>query len=95
MKCYIKYLKRNYNKLHNILQYLMSHRISIKRAKMLREKELELQVMQRENKFIPVSRRHKKYLLQYKKQTSFIKRLKDRIKNTGGILPEHLQEKKA
>lgn len=52
----------------------MSKRISKDRAKKLRNKELELQQMQREGKPLPKSkRRQKKYLLQVKKQKGFFK----------------------
>lgn len=71
----------------------MSHRISKERARMLTEKELELRQMQHEGKTLPISRRQKKYEIMRKKQDGFLWRLKDRIRMTGGKLPEHLKEK--
>jgi len=70
----------------------MSHRISLERAEMLYKKEQELKQMQKEGKPLPKSRRQKKYELMRKKQDGFLWRLKDRIKATGGELPEHLKE---
>ena len=57
------------------------------------DNELELQQMQREGKPLPRSdRRHKKYLLQVKKQQGFLKYLRARHKDHGNTIPEHLQE---
>lgn len=70
----------------------MSHRISIARGKRLTEKELELRQMQKKGISLPTSRRQKKYELARKKQDGFLWRLKDRIKATGGKMPEHLKE---
>lgn len=69
----------------------MSKRISIKRAKYLYEKELELREMQRQGIPLPNSRRRKKYEMARKRQDGFLWRLKDRIKATGGTMPEHLR----
>lgn len=71
----------------------MAHNITLKRAKYLYEKELKLRAMQKEGKPLPKSeRRQKKYELMRKKQDGILWKLKDRIKNTGGDLPVHLQE---
>jgi hypothetical protein len=70
----------------------MSHRISKKRAIMLKEQEDELRKMQKAGQKLPKSRRQKKLELMRKRQTTFITRLKDRIYNTGGHMPEHLKE---
>jgi len=70
----------------------MSHRISKKRAKMLREQELELQQMQKEGKPLPKSRRQKKLEMMRKRQEGFLTRMINRVYKTGGKLPEHLQE---
>jgi len=72
----------------------MSHRISKKRAKMLTENELELQQMQHEGKQLPKSRRQKKYELTRRKQDGILWRMKDRIRKTGGKMPDHLKETK-
>ena len=73
----------------------MAHNITIDRAKELFEKEQELQAMQKEGKPLPPSsRRQKKYEMMRKRQDGILRRIKDRIKNTGGTLPEHMQEKK-
>jgi len=64
----------------------MSKRISWKRAKTLRAKEIELQQMQREGKPLPVStRRQKKYLMQVRKQKGFFKYLAERHKIHGHL----------
>lgn len=68
----------------------MSHRISRELAKQLYEKDLQLK--QHPELQQPSSRRQKKYELARKKQDGFLWRLKDRIKATGGKLPEHLKE---
>jgi len=56
----------------------VSHRISKERARMLIEKELELQQMQHEGKTLPKSRRQKKYELTRRKQDGILWRIKDR-----------------
>ena len=62
----------------------MSKRISNERARRLRDRELELQQMQREGKPLPKSnRRQKRYLLQVKKRKGFIKYLIERHKLHG------------
>lgn len=71
----------------------MSHRITKERARILTKRELELRQMQRDGKPLPKSRRQKKYELMRKRQDGFLWRLKDRIKQTGGKLPEHLKDK--
>jgi len=72
----------------------MSRRISKERARMLYEKDLELREMQKQGIPLPTSRRQKKYELMRKRQDGFLWRLKDRIKRTGGKMPEHLKEEK-
>jgi len=72
----------------------MSHRISIEKGRELTKKELEFRQMQKKGISLPVSRRQKKYELMRKKQDGFLWRLKDRIKQTGGEMPEHLKEAK-
>lgn len=62
----------------------MSHRISLKRGKMLYEKEQELQELQKLGRPLPKSnRRQKKYLMQVRKQKGFFKYLSARYKLHG------------
>lgn len=70
----------------------MSHNISMKRAKMLYDKEMELRELQRQNKPLPESRRQKKYEAMRLRQDGKLWRMKDRIFRTGGRLPEHLED---
>lgn len=70
----------------------MSHRISKERAILLSDKEQELRQMQKEGKQLPKSRRQKKYELARKKQDGFLWRLKARIRDTSGEMPDHLKE---
>ena len=64
----------------------MSKRISKKRARELYEKDLELQQMQREGKTLPrTNRRHKKHLLQIKKQEGSLKYLIKRYRLHGHV----------
>ena len=73
----------------------MSKRISKKRARELYEKDLELPQMQREGKTLPVSdRRHKKHLLQIKKQKGSLKYLIERYRLHGHIEKAKEMEKK-
>jgi hypothetical protein len=61
----------------------MSKRISKERARLLRDRELELQQLQREGKSLPNSRRKKKYLIQVKKQKGYFAYLAERYKSHG------------
>ena len=71
----------------------MSHRITKERARVLYAKDQELQELQRQGISLPRSdRRHKKYIAARKRQDGFLWKLKDRIKRTGGKMPEHLKE---
>lgn len=70
----------------------MSHRISIIKANKLYEKEQKLKILQKQNIPLPTSRRHKKYIIMRKKQDGRLWKLKDRIKKTGGKMPEHLEK---
>lgn len=70
----------------------MAHVINIDRAKRLFEKDKQLQEMQRQGKPLPKSRRQKKYEIMRRKQDGILWKIKDRIKSTGGKLPEHLKE---
>ena len=70
----------------------MAHNISMKRAEMLYEKEMELRELQKQNKPLPQSRRQKKYEATRKRQDGRLWRIKDRILSTGGSLPKHFEE---
>lgn len=62
----------------------MSRRISLEKARILRNKELELQQLQREGKPLPKSdRKNKKYLVTIKKQKGFLIYLAERYKLHG------------
>ena len=62
----------------------MSHRISLEKAKQLREKELKLQQEPKNGGILPRSdRRRKKYLRHVLKQQGYIAYLKARYKTTG------------
>lgn len=71
----------------------MSHRISIKRAKMLTEKENELKELQKQNKPLPTSRRQKKYEITRRRIAGRLWKIKDRIRATHGKMPAHLMER--
>lgn len=70
----------------------MSHNISMKKAKILFDKELELRELQRQHKPLPTSRRQKKYEATRRRMNGRLWRIKDRILKTGGALPEHLKK---
>lgn len=70
----------------------MSHRISKKRAKMLKEQEEELRKLQKAGKPLPKSRRQKKLEMARKKQEGILTRMLNRIYSTGGKMPEHFEE---
>lgn len=70
----------------------LSHKITYKRAIEIYNREIELRKMQSEGKQLPSSRRQKKYEIMRKRTDGFLWKLKDRIKQTGGTLPEHLKE---
>jgi len=72
----------------------MSHTISMKRAKMLYEKEKKLRELQKQKIPLPPSRRQKKYETTRKRIDGRLWRMKDRIRSTGGKMPAHLEEKR-
>ena len=72
----------------------MAHKISKELAMQYKEKEHSLQEMQKQGDKLPKSRRQKKYEVMRKKQDGRLWKIKDRIKKTGGKLPEHLKEEK-
>lgn len=68
----------------------MSKRISKEEAKRKYENYLKLKEMQVKGIRLPRSKRQKKHEKMKNKQDGYLYRIKNRIKKTGGEIPEHL-----